>query len=39
MMGDPNDGKPGEDDSLSLSNPSEYEARCIIETEGTNEPW
>lgn len=39
IRGDPNGRKLGEDDSLSLSNPPEYEARCIIETEETTEPW
>lgn len=39
IWGDPSDRKVGEDDSLSPSNPPEYEARCIIETEETTEPW
>lgn len=39
IWGDPNDRKLEGDDSLSPSNPPEYEARCIIETEETTEPW
>ena len=35
---DPDDSKPGEDDSLFPSNPPEYEARPIIKIEQSEGP-